>query len=86
VSLRGLLNPSLRFILFGGKGGVGKTTMSAATAIELAKTRKVLLFTTDPAPSLSDSFGQAIGNKPTAVGGIENLSAPESHEREISDI
>jgi arsenite-transporting ATPase len=83
MSLSSLLNTSLQFILFGGKGGVGKTTMAAATAIELAKARKVLLFTTDPAPSLADSFGQAIGNQPTAITGIQNLFAMEIDARKV---
>lgn len=78
-----LMRPSLQFILFGGKGGSGKTTMAAATAVELAKTRKVLLVTTDPAPSLADSFGQAIGNEPTAVTGIQNLFAMEIDARKV---
>jgi arsenite-transporting ATPase len=43
-----------RVILFGGKGGVGKTTISIAAALHLAKSRPVILFTTDPASSLSD--------------------------------
>ncbi len=43
-----------RVILFGGKGGVGKTTISIAAALHLAKSRPVLLFTTDPASNLSD--------------------------------
>ena len=77
MALNGLKNPSLQFILFGGKGGVGKTTMAVATALELARDQKVLLFTTDPAPSLADSFGQAIGNEPTAVVGTRNLFAME---------
>jgi arsenite-transporting ATPase len=83
VSLNGLLNPSLQFVLFGGKGGVGKTTMAAATAIELARTRKVLIFTTDPAPSLADSFGQPIGSEPTAVEGVQNLYAMEIDARKV---
>ena len=83
MSLGSLSNPSFQFILFGGKGGVGKTTMAAATAIELAKTRKVLIFTTDPAPSLADSFGQAIGNEPTAVAGIPNLFAMEIDAKKV---
>jgi arsenite/tail-anchored protein-transporting ATPase len=83
LSLHSLLNPSLQFILFGGKGGVGKTTMAAATAVELAKTHKVLIFSTDPAPSLADSFGQAIGNEPTAVTGIQNLFAMEIDARKV---
>lgn len=68
---------SLQFIVFGGKGGVGKTTMAAATALELAEDSKVLLFTTDPAPSLADSFGQIIGNQPTPIANITNLFAME---------
>jgi len=83
LALNSLLNTSLQFILFGGKGGVGKTTMAAATAIELAKTRKVLIFTTDPAPSLADSFGQAIGSEPTAVAGIPNLFAMEIDAKKV---
>ena len=83
MSLKGLQNTSLQFILFGGKGGVGKTTMAAATAVELARTRKVLIFTTDPAPSLADSFGQTIGNEPTAVAGIQNLYAMEINARKV---
>jgi len=77
LSSRYLSQAALRFILFGGKGGVGKTTMAAATAIALARTHKVLLFTTDPAPSLADSIGQAIGSEPTAVEHIPNLFAME---------
>jgi arsenite/tail-anchored protein-transporting ATPase len=83
LSLSSLLNTSLQFILFGGKGGVGKTTMAAATAVELAKARKVLIFTTDPAPSLADSFGQAIGNEPTAVAGVDNLFAMEIDAKKV---
>ncbi|MFA4932762.1 MAG: ArsA-related P-loop ATPase, partial [Caldisericia bacterium] len=54
-------NKYLRLILFGGKGGVGKTTMAAAAAVQLARFRpndkKVLVISTDPAHSLGDSFG-----------------------------
>jgi arsenite/tail-anchored protein-transporting ATPase len=45
---------SQRIILFGGKGGVGKTTVSAAAALHYAETRPVILFTTDPASNLED--------------------------------
>lgn len=79
--MNGLENKSLQFILFGGKGGVGKTTMAVATALELARENKVLVFTTDPAPSLADSFGQAIGSEPTAVVGAGNLFAMEMDAR-----
>ena len=63
---------------------MGKTSMSAATALgfakEYAKRRKngkILIFTTDPAPSLADSFGQKIGNEPTQIEGAKNLFAME---------
>jgi arsenite-transporting ATPase len=56
-----LQNKDLRLILFGGKGGVGKTTMAAASALLLARSRgqdkKIFVISTDPAHSLSDSFG-----------------------------
>jgi arsenite-transporting ATPase len=45
---------SRRIVLFGGKGGVGKTTMAALAALQLAKARSVVLFTTDPASNLAD--------------------------------
>jgi arsenite-transporting ATPase len=67
-----------KFIFFSGKGGVGKSTMSCATAVWLAKNGyKTLLVTTDPAPNLSDIFGQEIGHKITAIKNIEHLFAIE---------
>jgi len=77
MTLTRLQKRPLQFILFGGKGGVGKTTMASATALELAREKKVLIFSTDPAPSLGDCFGQPVGNKPTAILGTENLFALE---------
>jgi len=66
-------NKELRLILFGGKGGVGKTTMAAAAAVHLARSyrneKKVLVISTDPAHSLGDSFGIELGDKVTEVGG-----------------
>jgi arsenite/tail-anchored protein-transporting ATPase len=56
-----------RYLFFGGKGGVGKTTAASATALFLLKKLKpdnsILLFSTDPAHSLSDSFDVKIGNR-----------------------
>lgn len=54
-------NPDVRYIMFGGKGGLGKTTFSSATAYYLAKQGyKVLLFSVDPQASLSDIFERNI--------------------------
>lgn len=54
-------NPDVRYIMFGGKGGLGKTTFSTATAYYLAKQGyKVLLFSVDPQASLSDIFERNI--------------------------
>jgi arsenite-transporting ATPase len=85
MALTDLYSKSLQFILFGGKGGVGKTTMAATTAIELATEHKVLIFTTDPAPSLADSFGQLIGNEPTPIASVQNLFAMEINARKVME-
>ena len=72
--------PERELLLFGGKGGVGKTTMATAVALHAATsnpTRKLLLFSIDPAHSISDSLGIPIGDKVTAVPGIEGLFALE---------
>ena len=70
-------NKDLRLILFGGKGGVGKTTMAAAAALHLAQTyrneKKVLVISTDPAHSLGDSFGIELGDEVTEVGGQSSI-------------
>ena len=52
-----------RFVFFSGKGGVGKTTLAAATAVRLARGgQRVLITSTDPAHSLSDVFAREIGD------------------------
>ncbi|MCE5213792.1 MAG: TRC40/GET3/ArsA family transport-energizing ATPase [Methanobacterium sp.] len=64
------------FVFIGGKGGVGKTTVSAATALWFARNgKKTLIISTDPAHSLSDSFERNIGYNPTPIA--ENLEALE---------
>ncbi|MGQ9859714.1 MAG: ArsA family ATPase [Thermodesulfobacteriota bacterium] len=70
-------HPDRRYIMFGGKGGLGKTTFSAATAYYLArKVHKVLIFSVDPQASLTDIFQQDIfGKGPTEI--IPNLFAQE---------
>ena len=80
VSRCGSTLPIARLVLIGGKGGVGKSSVAAATALELASRfpeRKVLIFSTDPADSLSDSFGQKIGTEITPIEGIHTLYAQE---------
>jgi arsenite/tail-anchored protein-transporting ATPase len=70
-------NPDRRYIMFGGKGGLGKTTFSAATAYWLAKQgHRVLVFSVDPQASLSDIFKCDIFGK-GAVEIMPNLYAQE---------
>ncbi len=69
-----------RLLIFGGKGGVGKTTAAASTALALAESdaaRRILVFSTDPAHSLSDSFDEGIGLLKKHVAGLNNLDAME---------
>jgi len=70
-------NPDRRYIMFGGKGGLGKTTFSAATAYWLAaQGKKVLVFSVDPQASLTDIFQRDIfGKGPVKI--MENLWAQE---------
>jgi arsenite-transporting ATPase len=70
-------HPDRRYIMFGGKGGLGKTTFSAATAYYLAKQgHRVLVFSVDPQASLSDIFQRDIFGK-GAVEIMPNLFAQE---------
>ena len=69
-------NTELRLVLFGGKGGCGKTTSATSASIRLAgmmPQKKVLVISTDPAHSLGDSFGMPIGGVITQMEGIKNL-------------
>ncbi len=70
-------HPERRYIMFGGKGGLGKTTFSAATAYWLAKQgKKVMVFSVDPQASLSDIFQKDIfGQGPVKI--MDNLWAQE---------
>ncbi|MBD3228977.1 MAG: AAA family ATPase [Candidatus Lokiarchaeota archaeon] len=70
-----LLKDSMRFTLFGGKGGVGKTTCASASAVWAADHgRETLVISTDPAHSLSDSFDLDLsGGEVLVVPGFENL-------------
>lgn len=81
--------PERRYIMYGGKGGLGKTTFSAATAYHLAKQgHRVLVFSVDPQASLSDIFERDIfGQGPVEI--MPNLFAQEidadQHIREYQD-
>jgi len=79
-----------RYLFFTGKGGVGKTSISCATAIELAdRGRRVLLVSTDPASNLDEVLGVGLGSSPTAVPGVARLEAmnldPEVAAQEYRD-
>jgi len=66
------------FLFFTGKGGVGKTSLSCATAIHLARQgKKVLLVSTDPASNVGQVFSQMIGNSITAIDAVAGLFALE---------
>jgi len=68
----------LRYIFFGGKGGVGKTVMAGATAIWYARQgKRVMLASTNPVHSLSGLLAQDVFGKPTVVQGVPNLWAYE---------
>ena len=63
---------------FTGKGGVGKTSLSCATAVYLAGLgKRVLLVSTDPASNIGQVFGQKIGNRITALTDVDGLFALE---------
>ena len=83
-----LTKDRLQFIMFGGKGGVGKTTSATSTARFLARKhpdKKILVFSTDPAHSLSDSLAQEIGDEPTLIKGFDNLYSVEMNFHKIYD-
>ena len=66
----------MRILLFTGKGGVGKTTVAAATAVRAARDgHRTLVTSTDPAHSLADSFGVPMGNEVVPIG--QNLWAEQ---------
>ncbi|MFP4218589.1 MAG: ArsA family ATPase [Salinarchaeum sp.] len=67
-----------RFVFFGGKGGVGKTTVSSAFALKSANAGlKTLLVSTDPAHSTADVFDQPLSDTPQSIDGIDGLDGME---------
>ena len=78
MALTGLKEDALKLVLFGGKGGVGKTTCASSAGLYLAKEGfRTLVISTDPAHSLSDSLGQKIGDEVREVKSVKRLSALE---------
>ncbi|MCA1559812.1 MAG: ArsA family ATPase [Acidobacteria bacterium] len=77
----GLVSPGVALIMFGGKGGVGKTTCAAAAALDLARRHprlRVLLLSTDPAHSLGDALGVVLTDEERVIpGGPANLRVRE---------
>jgi arsenite/tail-anchored protein-transporting ATPase len=70
VPLKAVESEDVRLIMVGGKGGVGKTTCASAIALGAARRgRRVLLVSSDPAPSLSDIFDVEIGDRETPLSG-----------------
>jgi arsenite-transporting ATPase len=74
-----------RTILYTGKGGVGKTSVAAATARQCAAAGlRTVVLSTDPAHSLSDVLGQSLGAEPVAIGDLlwgQEVSAQDEMER-----
>lgn len=82
----------MRIVLFTGKGGVGKTSMAAATAVAASRSgRRTLVMSTDPAHSLSDAFDLPVGHDPVELERslfaqqIDSQKRLEENWREIQD-
>ncbi len=76
----------MKLTLFGGKGGVGKTTCASSAGLYFArKDLKTLIICTDPAHSLADSLEQTVGDGVKQVKGVNNLSALEVNSEKALD-
>ena len=74
IARPGFVDAPTRFVFFTGKGGVGKTSLSTATAIALADAGlRVLLVSTDAASNLDEMLGVPLSNQPVAVPGVPGL-------------
>lgn len=84
MSLLDLDGNDKRVLMFGGKGGVGKTTCSATTALHYALAgKKTLIISSDLTPSLSDIFEMEIGPAEKEIEGVENLYGLEISPEEV---
>ncbi len=84
MTLASLDSAPRRVLMFGGKGGVGKTTASAATALHFARRgRRTLIISSDLTPSLSDIFETDIGPTERPIPGVENLYGLEIDPDEV---
>src|SRR5947199_10800578 len=71
-------HPGLRYVFFGGKGGVGKTVMAGVSAVHLARSgKRTLLASTNPVHSLSGLLDQDVFGRAVPVAGVDNLWAQE---------
>jgi arsenite/tail-anchored protein-transporting ATPase len=76
-------HPKLKFIFFGGKGGVGKTVMAGLTALQIAQQgKRTMLASTNPVHSLSGLLDQDVSGKATPVKGVPHLWAYEIDTKE----
>ena len=79
-------HPEMRYVYFGGKGGVGKTVVAAAVALWTAKQgKKTLLASTNPVHSLSNLFQMDVFGRPVLIPGTDNLYVQEIDTKETID-
>jgi len=77
------VHPKMKYLFFGGKGGVGKTVMAGVTALQMAQQgRRTILASTNPVHSLSGLLDQNVHGQPTAVKDVPNLWAYEIDTKE----
>ncbi len=75
-----------RFLFFTGKGGVGKTSLACALALDLAqKGKRTLVVSTDPASNLDEVFGTNLSMGPTSIPGVPNLYAANLDPQAAAD-
>jgi arsenite-transporting ATPase len=86
MSVVRFLDAPPRFLFFTGKGGVGKTSLACAAAVQLAdQGQRVLLVSTDPASNVGQVFGLEIGHKVTSVTDVPGLDALEIDPEQAAD-